>query len=97
MYHPDTILESFLEGKPRAETWRQLRETLGERLKRLKEELEALPDGAPGAASLRKKVEETRQQVAALAEEEAISRFVEDSVRATIARPHPLEALDDEE
>jgi hypothetical protein len=34
-----------------------------------------------------KKVEELREQVRVLAEEEAITQFVEDSIRATMTRP----------
>lgn len=97
MYQPDNLLETFLDGKPRAETWRHLRETLQDRLKHHKAELSQLPEGAPGRVALRKKIEDLRQQVIALAEEEAISQFVEDSVRATVARPHPLEPFDEEE
>ena len=96
MYQPDSLLESFFEGKPRAETWRQLRETLQARLNHHKAELMEIPEDAPSRGALRKKIEELRQQVIALAEEEAISQFVEDSVRATVARPHPLEPFDEE-
>jgi hypothetical protein len=35
-----------------------------------------------------------KAQVNALLQEEAISQFVEDSVIATVSRPHPLEIQD---
>jgi hypothetical protein len=33
-------------------------------------------------------------QVNALLQEEAVAQFVEDSVIATVSRPHPLEVMD---
>ena len=97
MYNPDTLLDTFLEGKPRAETWQRLKETLQQRLERVRAEHETLDAADPRREGLARKIAELRQQVIALAEEEAITRFVEDSVLATVARPHPLDAFDEEE
>lgn len=97
MYNPDSLLDTFLEGKPRSETWQRLKESLQQRLDALRIERDACDKADPGYDALDRKVKELRQQVAALAEEEAITRFVEDSVLATVARPHPLEAFVDEE
>jgi len=85
----DQIIDEFLEGAPRAETWRELRQTLADRLRDARETLNRAPENSPNRTLLEKKVRELREQVAALEQEEAITRFVEDSVRATVARPLP--------
>jgi polyhydroxyalkanoate synthesis regulator phasin len=87
------LIDAVLEGAPRADVWQSLRQTLEARLSDVRLELTTAPESR--GAALRKKVRELEQQVAALHQEEVITRFVEDSVRATVARPHPLE-LDDE-
>lgn len=83
----DQVIEEFLEGQPRAETWRSLRETLAVRLADTRAERDALPADAARRAGLERKIAELRTQVAALAQEEAVTQFVEESVRATLARP----------
>ncbi len=79
----EPIIEEFLEGAPRAQTWGELRQALAQRLE------EAYSTGDT------RRIKELEQQVAALAQEEAITRFVEDSLRVTIARPR-AEDFDDE-
>jgi hypothetical protein len=79
----DEILESFLEGSPRADTWGELRQALETRLDAAREQ------------GNEAKLKELRAQIAALAQEEAISRFVEDSVRVTLVRPR-VDADDNE-
>ncbi|WP_309710996.1 hypothetical protein [Armatimonas sp.] len=71
----DSIIEEFLDGAPRAETWSKLREALAFRLEAARREGDTA------------QIEQLEQQVAALAQEEAITRFVEDSVRVTLVRP----------
>jgi hypothetical protein len=87
----DPILDPFLNGSDRADTWREYKETLAVRLKALIAERDAATNTLQRAA-LDKKVTEMKEQVRVLAEEEAITRFVEESVYATISRDHPLEA-----
>jgi hypothetical protein len=84
---PDEVIEEFLEGQPRADLWRDLRQTLAERLADAVAARDAVPEGEPGRIPLEKRVAELRDQVAALAQEEAVTRFVEDSVRASLNRP----------
>jgi hypothetical protein len=79
----EQAIEQFLGDQPRAEEWARLRRTLAERLQRLTEERDALP--ADQRASLDGRLKALREQVAALEREELITRFVEDSVRVTLA------------
>ena len=84
----EQVIEEFLGDEPRAEMWRTLRQALEGRLK----EAIATRDQTPETdlrrrAEAEAKVTELRQQVAALAQEEAVTQFVEDSVRATLNRP----------
>ncbi len=73
----EEILESFFGETSRARELRELKETLQDRLKII------LAD--PGSSE--KKIRELREQINVLAEEEAVSGFVEESVRTTLARP----------
>jgi hypothetical protein len=97
MNEQDPIIEEFLEGQPRAETWRELRDVLADRLRDAVAARDALDKDDPRRAALERKVEQLREQVATLAQEEAVTRFVEDSVRASLAQPRPFDAYDDEE
>ena len=87
--HPaeDAILSEFLGDSPRASQLRELIATLQTRLQAFTAERDALPESDPQRRSLDKKVKELRSQLTVLTEEEAISTFVEDSVRATLSRP----------
>ena len=78
----DALIEAYLEGAPRAHTWGELREALEARLE---------------AAATATEVETLRRQIAALAQEEAITRFVEDTVRISLARPRDAEFENEEE
>lgn len=79
----EELIETFLEGAPRAETWGALRHALELRLE---------------AAQSEKEIQTLHQQIAALAQEEAITHFVEDSIRVTAVRPRGGEfAFDDDE
>ena len=81
---PDAVIEEFLEAEPRAQFWRELRESLQGRLNDAKKALEAASPQDPQQKSLEARVNELREQVAALAQEEAVTEFVEDSVRQSV-------------
>ena len=87
MSDSDRVIEEFLEGRPRAEAWGELRDTLAARLRDAVAERDALPEGDPARAGLEKRVRVLREQVAALAQEAAVTQFVEESVRASLSRP----------
>jgi hypothetical protein len=97
MSDADPVIEEFLDGQPRAGVWRELREALAARLADAVAERDAAPEGDLRRAELDKRVRELRDQVAALAQEEAVTQFVEDSVRATLTRPRPAGYLGDDE
>lgn len=87
----EQILEEFLGDQPRAETWRSYKEILAERLKEALTSRDAVAPDSLQYLNLDKKVGELREQVRVLAEEEAITQFVEDSVRATMTRPQTFQ------
>lgn len=98
LYDPrEEIIEEFLDGQPRAAKWREYKEALRTRLAIAREKRDALPESSPERAEWEQKVVELREQVRVLAEEEAITEFVEDSVRASVSRPRPFPDFDDEE
>jgi hypothetical protein len=90
----DDVIDDFMGGKPRASQWRELRLVLEARLVDAKRELASLPAGSSAQKSLQRKVKDMNAQVNALLQEEAVAQFVEDSVIATVSRPHPLEIQD---
>jgi hypothetical protein len=93
----EEIIEDFLGENARASQLRELIEVLRTRLGFVESERDGLPPGDSGRSGLDRKVRELREQIAALAEEEAVSRFVEDSVRFTLARPEgSASAIDDD-
>lgn len=71
----ERAIEAFLDGKPRASTLRELRQALEAKLHRL----EADPSTSP------EHLQELREQVRVLCEEELITQFVEDSIRFTVS------------
>lgn len=93
----DPVIEEFLEGQPRAQTWRALKETLAARLADTKASYAALDPDDPRRAGLERKLRELREQVRALAEEEAVTQFVEESVRASLNRPQGMSEEEDDE
>lgn len=97
MTNEDEVIDDFLEGRPRADTWRELRETLQARLRDAVAERDAVAGDAPRRAGLDRRVRELRDQVAALAQEEAVTQFVEDSVRASLTRPGPATDFGEED
>lgn len=95
----EQIVEEFLGDQPRADTWRSYKEVLAARLKEALASRDAAAPDSLQYLNLDKKVNELREMVRVLAEEEAITQFVEDSVRATMIRPQtfrPGDEFDDE-
>jgi hypothetical protein len=83
----DAVIADVLGDTPRAAYWRDLRLTLAERLKVATQERDTLPPSSPERSALEKRIEELRHQVHVLATEEAVTQFVEDSIRASLHRP----------
>lgn len=84
----EEIIEEFLEGEPRAQVWRELRQALEGRLRdAITERDAAFADPGVSPKEREARVRELRAQVRALATEEAVTTFVEDSVRQTLNRP----------
>lgn len=71
----ERVIGEFLDGKPRASTLRDLRLALEAKLRRMEQD--------PFAPS--EQIQELREQVRMLYEEELITQFVEDSVRFTLS------------
>lgn len=90
----DDVINDFMGGTLRANQWRELRVVLEARLVDAKLQLVDTPVGSTSHRSLQRKVKEMTLQVNALLREEAVAQFVEDSVIATVSRPHPLEVMD---
>ncbi len=94
MHDTDQVIQDFLGDDPRASQWRALRQALGDRRAALRRQRrqEAQAD-APDARlhTLDAQIASLDRQVAALATEEAISQFVEDSIKVTLARSLPEE------
>ncbi len=90
------ILEEFLGDTPRATEWRALREALRERLRTMVRSRDTETDPA-AAAALETQIASLRKQVAALETEEVVAQFVEDSIKASLARAPAYGSLDEEE
>jgi hypothetical protein len=76
----ENAVREFLGDKPGAHELREMREALLKRLKSMEEDLSANPEDE----RLLNRIRATRHQVAVLAEEEAITGFVEETVRASV-------------
>ncbi len=73
-------IREFLGDQPEAEEWRTWRSMLERRIAGLRREYERTED-----PQLLIRIEELGRSVRVLAKEEAITEFVEDSVRVTLA------------
>lgn len=83
----DDAVREFLGGAAPASELRLWREALEQRLTRLRAEAARDPQSRE---ALRLKIEHLEKQVHALREEEAITDFVEESVRAAVADTGPV-------
>ncbi|MBC7807359.1 MAG: hypothetical protein H7145_14565 [Akkermansiaceae bacterium] len=92
----DEVIEDFLEGQPRAARWREYRLALQTRLDAAKEKVALTAEGSGERTELDDRIKELREQIRVLAEEEAITQFVEDSVRSSLSRPRALPDFDDD-
>ncbi|MGQ9525858.1 MAG: hypothetical protein ACUVTZ_13615 [Armatimonadota bacterium] len=87
----EAAVREFLGDHPRASEWKEWRRALAQRLEALKQEKSSQPPGS-GTSELDAQIQEIETYLAVLAEEAAITEFVEDSVKASVSMP-----LDDEE
>ena len=88
----EEAIRDFLGDRPRADEISEWKAALEQRLQALQRERERADAASP---SLVAKIEQLKRQIAALDQEHAITEFVEDSVRVTLAmgavvdEPHP--------
>ena len=94
--HSNDILDEFLGDTPRATEWRGLREALHGRLKAMRRsrDMETEP---LALQALETQIATLRKQVAALETEEVVAQFVEDSIKASLARAPAYGSLDEDE
>ena len=90
------ILEEFLGDTPRATEWRELRGALRERLKAMVRSRDTEADPA-ALSALETQIAALRKQVAVLETEEVVAQFVEDSIKASLARAPAYGSLEEEE
>lgn len=81
----EEAIRAFLGGQPRAEEIAQMRRLLQQRAEDLRALLDHTEDPEERSRILRE-WRGLRRQIGALSQEEMIAEFVEDSVRATLAR-----------
>jgi hypothetical protein len=86
----EQVIEEFLGDNPRARELRLMRAALEQRLAVMQRDYDRLT-GERERTQLHTKITELRKQIAAIHQEEAITTFVEDSVRVTLHKS----ALDD--
>lgn len=91
----EQAIDELLDGEPRADEWRELREALTERLREALSERDALPESDPRRSDWEERISELREQITALATEEAVTEFVENAARATFARPKVEDEFDE--
>ncbi|HZO91761.1 MAG TPA: hypothetical protein VFB38_25820 [Chthonomonadaceae bacterium] len=89
----EQIIEEFLGEHPRARELRLMRAALEQRRAAFERDLERAA-GESERASLKAKIAELNKQIEVLRQEEAITTFVEDSVRVTLHKPS-LEDLEE--
>lgn len=82
-FDDEAIVEGFLEGETRTHEWGELYRALTTRLELAREQGDLA------------RLKEIEQQLAALAQEEAITQFVEDAVRVTLRRAPQAELVDE--
>jgi hypothetical protein len=92
MSRDENAVRDFLGERPGAGQLAEWRVTLQQRL----QSMEADQKKAPTPA-LEAKIAQLKRQITALAEEEAVTQFVEDSVRVTLAMGTGAEGMDESE
>ena len=90
------ILEEFLGDTPRATEWRELRGALRERLRAMLRSRDTETEPL-ALAALEAQIAALRKQVAVLETEEVVAQFVEDSVKASLARAPAYGSLEGED
>ena len=85
----DPRLEQFLGHQDRADDLRQWRLILEERLNHLRQSLTESETNPAAARKLRQQMKDLKTSLEVLRTEEAVAQFVEDSAKATLARPEP--------
>ena len=88
----EQVIDEFLEGGPRAEDLAQMVQALQSRRRAFVLERDAAPPDQ--RRQWEEAIREIDEQIRVLREEEAITRFVEHSIRATINRYVPDEGDD---
>jgi hypothetical protein len=89
-------IRAFLGDRPDAAQWRAWRETLEDRLRRLR--AEEIPTEPAASVRLAARIAELKRQIAVLEQEELVTEFVEESVKATLAMGSAVDgAMEDAE
>ena len=96
MLDPNSVIEEFTGGAPRAAEWRALHQALTERGRGLRRQRDGEADAAQIAA-LDKQLAALERQIATLQTEEVVAKFVEESIEAALARaPSDLTAIEED-
>ena len=85
MVDPNSVIETFTGGAPRAGEWRALRQALADRRHGLRRQRAAETDRTQILA-LDKQIAALDRQVETLQTEEVVAKFVEESIEAALAR-----------
>jgi hypothetical protein len=85
----ERAIEETLEGKPRASKLAEMVSALQVRRAAFQRELDLATEDA-GKKEWATRIREVDRQIATLKQEQAITEFVENSVRVTVNRPRPL-------
>lgn len=79
----EAAVRQFLGDRPAADELREWEQTLADRLRAFEADRKKEPAGFP--SPLDNKIAQLKRQIQALREEAAVTEFVEDSVRVTLA------------
>src|SRR5262245_44785522 len=94
----EAVIQQFMGDRPRSEQISEWVTVLGQRLRKLEQEArDAAGRGEAPPPTLQAKIERLKQQIAALREEQAITEFVEDSVRVTLAMGTVVEGMGEDD
>lgn len=87
----DRVINDFLGGEVRSDELHEMVEALSARLEDRRNELSKLASGSADWDVLQAELKELEKQVLVLKREEAITQFVEDSVKMTLSTSEMLE------